>query len=98
MSDNNLGVSYKLKDVEGTLVQRTTIKIPQHIIKQNRELKDKRSWRKDELLSVARVPMNLAMDLAKKYGIRFEDLTAKELLGYLRAEGMGDFITYSGSL
>ena len=95
---DSMGVRTELHEQDGNLIQKTSIAIPDAELKRNRELRSKRSWRKEETLTVARVPFNLAMELAQKHNINFEDLSVKELLAFLKSEGLTDFITYGGSL
>lgn len=90
------GYDIKLHRAGDRIIRQTDMEIPDETIQHNRELKAKTSWKGEETLKVASVPMNLVMKIVNETGIPFEDLPAKIVVKYLKDHGHEDFITYGG--
>jgi hypothetical protein len=71
--------------------------IPEAQLEEMQVQREKKSWKGEETLKVASVPVALVEQLQRK-GINLLELDSKELLAMLKALGYERFITYGGSL
>lgn len=76
---------------------KRTQSISDQFLRDQKALKEKRSWHGEETLKVCSVPTAL-IEKYHNMGINMLEMDIKEVVAILKKEGLDDFISYGGSM